>query len=99
MSERINALKVDNRGETTQTTVYRFIKALRRTDPTVDVMTMSSTHLPWLKPFFVTAAHISAGAGHTHYVATATAEFSLEKFNAALHILGAPCRAKEIILP
>ncbi len=42
--------------ETTQTTVDRFIEEFRRADPTVDIMTMSSTHLPWLKPFFVAAA-------------------------------------------
>lgn len=40
----------------TQEIVTAFITALRKTNPQIDVMTMSSTHLPWLKPFFVTAA-------------------------------------------
>jgi glutamate racemase len=41
---------------TTQDIVNRSISGIRASNPAVDVMTMSSTHLPWLKPFFETAA-------------------------------------------
>jgi glutamate racemase len=40
----------------TQDLVTRFIADVRRSHPDVDVMTMSSTHLPWLKSFFMSAA-------------------------------------------
>ena len=40
----------------TQNTVTRFIVDLRSANPDIDVVTMSSTHLPWLKPFFECAA-------------------------------------------
>lgn len=40
----------------TQDVVTRFIAELRSSHPGIDVMTMSSTHLPWLKPFFMSAA-------------------------------------------
>ncbi|PRC90918.1 glutamate racemase [Solimicrobium silvestre] len=40
----------------TQEIVTRFILEVRRAAPEVDVMTMSSTHLPWLKQFFMSAA-------------------------------------------
>jgi glutamate racemase len=40
----------------TQDLVTRFIADLRRSHPDIDVMTMSSTHLPWLKSFFMSAA-------------------------------------------
>jgi glutamate racemase len=36
--------------------VQRFIDDLRRRAPALDVITMSSTHLPWLRPFFEAAA-------------------------------------------
>ncbi|MFZ6688137.1 glutamate racemase [Undibacterium sp. SXout11W] len=45
-----------NNPEFTQQTVNNFIAKLLSEHPTLDVMTMSSTHLPWLKSFFVTAA-------------------------------------------
>jgi glutamate racemase len=37
-------------------TVRQFIDDIRRRAPALDVMTMSSTHLPWLRPFFESAA-------------------------------------------
>jgi len=40
----------------TQRVVSAFIADLRDAHPDIDVMTMSSTHLPWLKPFFTVAA-------------------------------------------
>jgi glutamate racemase len=40
----------------TQEIVTRFVTDVRGANPGIDVMTMSSTHLPWLKPFFTTAA-------------------------------------------
>jgi glutamate racemase len=40
----------------TQEIVTAFIAELRAAHPRIDVMTMSSTHLPWLKRFFETAA-------------------------------------------
>jgi glutamate racemase len=40
----------------TQEIVTRFVTAVRGANPCIDVMTMSSTHLPWLKSFFATAA-------------------------------------------
>lgn len=40
----------------TQEAVSRFITDVRRAYPLVDVMTMSSTHLPWLERFFRVAA-------------------------------------------
>lgn len=40
----------------TQEVVTRFVTDVRGANPNIDVMTMSSTHLPWLKPFFTTAA-------------------------------------------
>jgi len=40
----------------TREIVSRFIEEVRRANPDVDVMTMSSTHLPWLKSFFQSAA-------------------------------------------
>ena len=40
----------------TQVKVEKFIAELRNANPEVDVMTLSSTHLPWLRPFFETAA-------------------------------------------
>lgn len=45
-----------HRPEETQAAICAFIAELRAAHPRVDVMTMSSTHLPWLKPFFVAAA-------------------------------------------
>ncbi|RFP26875.1 Asp/Glu racemase [Duganella sp. BJB488] len=45
-----------HRPQATQATVDDFIAGLRAAHPLVDVMTMSSTHLPWLKPFFEAAA-------------------------------------------
>jgi glutamate racemase len=40
----------------TQDFVSRFIAEVRTANRGIDVMTMSSTHLPWLKPFFEAAA-------------------------------------------
>jgi glutamate racemase len=40
----------------TQEIVTAFILELRAAHPRIDVMTMSSTHLPWLRRFFETAA-------------------------------------------
>lgn len=40
----------------TQEIVTTFITELRTAHPQIDVMTMSSTHLPWLKQFFEVAA-------------------------------------------
>jgi len=40
----------------TQDIVTQFITDLRNSEPDIDVMTMSSTHLPWLKPFLISAA-------------------------------------------
>jgi len=40
----------------TQEIVTTFISELRTANPRIDVMTMSSTHLPWLRQFFETAA-------------------------------------------
>ncbi len=40
----------------TQAVVTNFISNLRSLHPNIDVMTMSSTHLPWLKSFFESAA-------------------------------------------
>jgi glutamate racemase len=40
----------------TQEVLTRFVTDVRGANPGIDVMTMSSTHLPWLKPFFTTAA-------------------------------------------
>jgi glutamate racemase len=37
-------------------TVTQFINDIRRRAPALDVITMSSTHLPWLRPFFESAA-------------------------------------------
>ncbi|WP_175023203.1 glutamate racemase [Rugamonas rivuli] len=45
-----------HRPQETQAAVSGFIAELRAAHPQVDVMTMSSTHLPWLKPFFEAAA-------------------------------------------
>ncbi len=45
-----------NDPQLTQDLVTRFIAELRRSHPDIDVMTMSSTHLPWLKSFFMSAA-------------------------------------------
>jgi len=45
-----------NHPERTQQTVTAFIDQLLATHPSLDVMTMSSTHLPWLKSFFEIAA-------------------------------------------
>lgn len=46
--------------DTTQYKVAQFIGAFMREHPGVDVMTLSSTHLPWLRRFFETAApHIT----------------------------------------
>ncbi|MYM98604.1 glutamate racemase [Duganella vulcania] len=45
-----------HRPQATQAAVDRFIGELRAAHPRVDVMTMSSTHLPWLKPCFEAAA-------------------------------------------
>jgi glutamate racemase len=42
--------------EQTQDAVTGFIATLRDAHRDLDVMTMSSTHLPWLKPFFERAA-------------------------------------------
>jgi len=42
--------------EETQRVVTDFIAKVRQAQPAIDVMTMSSTHLPWLKPFFEAAA-------------------------------------------
>jgi glutamate racemase len=39
-----------------QEIVNNFIADVRGLNPNIDVMTMSSTHLPWLKPFFESAA-------------------------------------------
>jgi|GEM_PF-2721424 len=96
----------------TQEAVSRFIADVRRAHPLVDVMTMSSTHLPWLERFFRAAAsdvafldpadavldqltpHISIANGQTRFVATETAEFSLDQFNGALRTLGVPQQAE-----
>ena len=40
----------------TQTQVHAFMQALLRQHPGVDVCTLSSTHLPWLRAFFEQAA-------------------------------------------
>jgi glutamate racemase len=40
----------------TQKIVTNFISDVRSSHPNIDVMTMSSTHLPWLKSFFESAA-------------------------------------------
>ena len=46
--------------EATQYRVEQFIGAFMREHPGVDVMTLSSTHLPWLRRFFEAAApHIT----------------------------------------
>ncbi|MCU6500868.1 aspartate/glutamate racemase family protein [Rugamonas sp. A1-17] len=45
-----------HRPQATRAAIDRFIGELRAAHPLVDVMTMSSTHLPWLKPFFEAAA-------------------------------------------
>lgn len=45
-----------NEPERTQKEVSGFIAELRQAHPGTDVITMSSTHLPWLKPYFTTAA-------------------------------------------
>lgn len=45
-----------NRPEQTRTLVDAFVAGVLAAHPRVDVMTMSSTHLPWLKPFFEAAA-------------------------------------------
>ena len=45
-----------NDPQRTQDLVTGFIADLRSSHPGIDVMTMSSTHLPWLKPFFMSAA-------------------------------------------
>ena len=46
--------------ETTQHKVGQFVGAFMRAHSGVDVMTLSSTHLPWLRGFFETAApHIT----------------------------------------
>ena len=45
-----------HRPQATQAAVDGFIAALRAAHPRVDVMTMSSTHLPWLRRFFEAAA-------------------------------------------
>lgn len=38
--------------EATQAKVDTFIEALFQAHPAIDVLTLSSTHLPWLRPFF-----------------------------------------------
>ena len=44
----------------TQNIVSEFIHHILNEHPKIDVITLSSTHLPWLKPFFIKAApHIS----------------------------------------
>lgn len=45
-----------NDPQRTQDLVTRFIADLRSSHSDIDVMTMSSTHLPWLKSFFMSAA-------------------------------------------
>ncbi|MBV8047190.1 MAG: aspartate/glutamate racemase family protein [Paludibacterium sp.] len=40
----------------TQQAVGRFMAELLQAEPHIDVMTLSSTHLPWLRPFFERAA-------------------------------------------
>lgn len=40
----------------TQAQVSAFMQALRQQQPGLDVCTLSSTHLPWLRPFFEQAA-------------------------------------------
>jgi len=40
----------------TQESVTNFLSEVRALHPNIDVMTMSSTHLPWLKSFFESAA-------------------------------------------
>jgi glutamate racemase len=40
----------------TQEEVNSFVRVLLEVHPDIDVMTLSSTHLPWLRPFFETAA-------------------------------------------
>lgn len=39
----------------TQIAVAAFLEEVFRQDPTIDALTLSSTHLPWLRPFFETA--------------------------------------------
>ncbi|RCS21378.1 Asp/Glu racemase [Phyllobacterium salinisoli] len=39
----------------TQIAVTAFVDEVFRQYPTIDVLTLSSTHLPWLRPFFETA--------------------------------------------
>ena len=45
-----------NNPQRTQEIVTGFITDLRHANPDIDVITMSSTHLPWLKAFFIAAA-------------------------------------------
>ncbi|PLP99457.1 glutamate racemase [Cupriavidus pauculus] len=45
-----------NAPEDTQIVVTDFVARVRSNQPGIDVMTLSSTHLPWLKPFFEIAA-------------------------------------------
>src|SRR5476649_173004 len=44
-----------NDHEKTQRVVSKFLEKQLETQPNIDVMTMSSTHLPWLKAFFLQA--------------------------------------------
>ncbi|MFL9923010.1 aspartate/glutamate racemase family protein [Herbaspirillum lusitanum] len=50
-----NFMFLNNPAET-QAQVRAFVTALLDRHPELDVMTLSSTHLPWLKPFFEQAA-------------------------------------------
>ena len=45
-----------NNREKTQVAVSNFINSLLDEHPRIDVITMSSTHLPWLEPYFKEAA-------------------------------------------
>jgi glutamate racemase len=101
-----------NDPSSTQEIVTQFITDVLQAAPALDVMTMSSTHLPWLKQYFQSAApdvlfldpadavidelrpYTSVAQGQTRFVATETAELSLEQFNAALRSLGVAQQAK-----
>jgi glutamate racemase len=54
--ELVETFAFVNASKNTQKIVTDFIARVRDDRPNIDVMTLSSTHLPWLKPFFETAA-------------------------------------------
>jgi glutamate racemase len=54
--ELVETFAFVNDAESTQNVVTDFMARVRNDLPNVDVMTLSSTHLPWLRPFFESAA-------------------------------------------